>query len=702
MVIKRLKERIKSLSGNMDKDKIKQDLEEIETINIELDHRVTKLIAENEHWKQTNKDMMCLSSRKVLVITTPQDDIKELKGNRYLANNASYTSSSEELAVLRDLVDHIKRTTTQIQPLESACVKTQSTSASESQPSGNFKKDNDSAKQSSTQMKKVGSPPVGKVKSSLNNIDHVVVIGCMLLIIMICVFFIISICVVVSKSKSSKNKQEKSLGKQQKEVYTDLLVLLETTGRTFTIVGNAFPLTRITTTTEAPLRKPIVLDNKTSKPAITLVYSRKPGNSKTNVPVSKSKVLQSISATKREPVNLMDHIVFALSSPKLLVNKFLGTVKFKNDHVAKILGYGDYQIRNVTISRVYYVEGLGHNFVFVGQFFDSNLEWCVRRSVNGKGSTSSSCRCITHDSHGYSLRLASPQQNGVVERRNRTLIEAARTMLIYAKASLFLWAKAVATACYTQNRSIIRLRRGKTPYELLHDKLLDLSFFHVFEAFRIYKSNRTENPLKIIHVDFDELNAMDSEHRSSGPALYEMTPATISSGLVPNPPPLTPFVPPSRTNWDMLFQSLFDELLNPPPSVDPSALEVVAPIDEVWSSTANGCERRRVLNETFLKFSGSHCSTQRRQDADHAGCQDTRRSTSGSISKHIDIRFHFIKEHVENGVIELCFVNTEYRLADIFTKAIAEIRLNFRDQLRLGMRSFTPETLTQLADEVDE
>ncbi|GJV15405.1 hypothetical protein Tco_1360728, partial [Tanacetum coccineum] len=56
-VIKKLKERIKSLSGNMDKDKIKQDLEEIETINIELDHKVTKLIAENEHLKQTYKKL---------------------------------------------------------------------------------------------------------------------------------------------------------------------------------------------------------------------------------------------------------------------------------------------------------------------------------------------------------------------------------------------------------------------------------------------------------------------------------------------------------------------------------------------------------------------------------------------------------------------------------------------------------------------
>nr|GEV62720.1 retrovirus-related Pol polyprotein from transposon TNT 1-94 [Tanacetum cinerariifolium] len=71
----------------------------------------------------------------------------------------------------------------------------------------------------------------------------------------------------------------------------------------------------------------------------------------------------------------------------------------------------------------------------------------------------------------------SPQQNGVVERRNHTLIEVARTMLIYAQAPLFLWAEAVATTCFTKNRSIIRLRHGKTPYELLHSKLHDLSFF---------------------------------------------------------------------------------------------------------------------------------------------------------------------------------------------------------------------------------
>ncbi|GKE97953.1 retrovirus-related pol polyprotein from transposon TNT 1-94, partial [Tanacetum coccineum] len=179
-----------------------------------------------------------------------------------------------------------------------------------------------------------------------------------------------------------------------------------------------------------------------------------------------------------------------------------------------------------------------------------------------------------------------PQQNGVVERQNHTLIEATRTMLIYAKALLFLWAKAVATACYTQNRSIVRLHHGKTPYEILHDKPPDLSFLHVFgalcyptndtenlgklqpkadigifigyaptkKAFRIY-NRRTRRIIETIHVDFDELTAMSFEHSSLGPVLHEMTPATISSRLVPNPPPST--------------------------TVDYPAPEVVAPIHEV-------------------------------------------------------------------------------------------------------------------------
>ncbi|GJR94306.1 putative ribonuclease H-like domain-containing protein [Tanacetum coccineum] len=194
--------------------------------------------------------------------------------------------------------------------------------------------------------------------------------------------------------------------------------------------------------------------------------------------------------------------------------------------------------------------------------------------------------CEYYEKVGISYKTfvsRSPQQNGVVERRNRTLIEVARTMLIYAKALLFLWTEAVATAYYTQNRSIVRLCQGKTPYELLHEKPPNLSFFYVFGAL-CYPTNDSENLGKFqpkADIDFDELTAIASEHSSLGPALDEMTPKTINSGLVPTPPPLTLFVPPLRSDWDLLFQSLFDELLTPPPSVDRPSPKVISLIADV-------------------------------------------------------------------------------------------------------------------------
>nr|GFA92409.1 retrovirus-related Pol polyprotein from transposon TNT 1-94 [Tanacetum cinerariifolium] len=208
------------------------------------------------------------------------------------------------------------------------------------------------------------------------------------------------------------------------------------------------------------------------------------------------------------------------------------------------------------------------------------------------------------------------------------------------QALLFLWAEAVVTACFTQNRSIIRLRHGKTPYELLHYKLPDLSFFHVFgalcyptndsenlgklqpkadigifigyaptkKAFRIY-NRRTRRIVKTIHVDFDELTAMAFEQRSSGPALNEMTPGIISSGLVQKSSPSTSYVPPSRNDWDLLFQPMFDELLNPPTSVVNQAPEVIAPIAEV-------------IPPVHIDSTGSSSSTTIDQDAPSPNVDD--------------------------------------------------------------------------------
>ncbi|GKE86816.1 hypothetical protein Tco_1560558, partial [Tanacetum coccineum] len=182
-VIKKLKERIKVISGKKNKDKIKQELEEIETINIELNHRVTKLSAENEHLKQTYKqlhdsiktarirskeqcddlinqvnlksmeifDLNASLQEKVLVITALKNDLKKLKGkdlvdnditkhpsdpkilkidvepitpkllNKQTAHSAYIKYTQEEATVLRDLVEHVKSKYPLDQSLEYAC-----------------------------------------------------------------------------------------------------------------------------------------------------------------------------------------------------------------------------------------------------------------------------------------------------------------------------------------------------------------------------------------------------------------------------------------------------------------------------------------------------------------------------------------------------------------------------------------------------
>ncbi|GKF66288.1 retrovirus-related pol polyprotein from transposon TNT 1-94, partial [Tanacetum coccineum] len=98
------------------------------------------------------------------------------------------------------------------------------------------------------------------------------------------------------------------------------------------------------------------------------------------------------------------------------------------------------------------------------------------------------------------------------------------------------------TACYTQNRSLIRLRYNKTPYELMQDKKPDLSFFHVFMSL-YYPTNDNDDLGKLdAKADIvDELTAMGSEQFSSGPRLHSKTPATSNSGLVSNPVSQQPF-----------------------------------------------------------------------------------------------------------------------------------------------------------------
>nr|GEY11688.1 retrovirus-related Pol polyprotein from transposon TNT 1-94 [Tanacetum cinerariifolium] len=295
---------------------------------------------------------------------------------------------------------------------------------------------------------------------------------------------------------------------------------------------------------------------------------------------------------------------------KLLINfveKFLGTVKYGNDQIAPILGYGDLVQGAVTIKRVYYVEGLNHNLFFVGQFCDADLEVAFRKS-----------KCYIRDLKGNDLPhvltlhayfaaegilhqmlvARIPEQNGIVKRRNRTLVEAARTMLSAAKVPLFFWAEATATSCFTQNRSLVIPRHDKTPYHIINDRKPSVKFFYIFGSLcyivrdgenldkmkekgdacifvgyftqsRAYKvfNKRTRVIVETIHVNFDEMPQMASDHISSDPAPECQRMALEHDSLSPGPQSQQNVTQADKTittsnELDLLFSLMFDELLN--------------------------------------------------------------------------------------------------------------------------------------------
>nr|GFA16808.1 retrovirus-related Pol polyprotein from transposon TNT 1-94 [Tanacetum cinerariifolium] len=284
------------------------------------------------------------------------------------------------------------------------------------------------------------------------------------------------------------------------------------------------------------------------------------------------------------------------------------------------------------ITRVYFVEGLGDNLFSIRKLCDSDLEVAFRRNAcfvrNLEGvdllkeivqqtfiqsilmkwplhRQSASWLMLLLRSHGYGINspviiirtdngtefknqmlkeyfdtigishqmssVRTPKQNGVVEQRNMTLVEAARTMLIFSRAPLFLWAEAIATACFTQNRSIIHRRFNKTPYELINGRKPDISFLHVFGALCYPKNdcedigklgakgdigffigysadscaykihNRmTKKIMETMNVSFDELSAMAFEQRSSKPGL--------------------------QSELDLLFEAMYDDYIVGQPS----------------------------------------------------------------------------------------------------------------------------------------
>ncbi|GKA04993.1 retrovirus-related pol polyprotein from transposon TNT 1-94 [Tanacetum coccineum] len=579
-----------------------------------------------------------------LVAVTPMNKVKKVTFSEPL------TSSSN----IHKHVESFKTSDSNIPVLSSTGLKC-STSTCRSQPTGNKKNNKISQKPSSNRKNKVEAQlrkvnKKNRVKEPICdvNVKHTMLNENSQLICVKCkqcmfdvdhdVYFLDFVNDVNMRAKSKskiKKSQQHNTWKPMGKVFTEVGHKWKPTRRLFTIVGNLCPLTRITPTKVVHLKETTSNSGKTQKPEIK-VYNRRPKQVKSVGSSKKAKIVESKIANNSKPTHLLGSNATDVPSSSSLVNDrlsgfFSGTVQFGNDQVAKIIGFGDYQLGNVIISRVYYVEGLGHNLdtdlytISLDDMLKTSLicllskasktnSWLWHRRLShlnfacalGKSKKSSHqpkaedtnqeklyllhmdlcgpmrdeapdaiIKCIKNIqvhlnatvrnvrtdngtefvnqtlrdfyenvsiSHQTSV-ARTPQQNDVVERRNRTLVEAARTMLIFLKAPLFLWAEVINTACYTQNHSLICLRYNKTQYEQMHDKKPDLSFLRVFgllfyptndsedlgklnakadigilvgyapakKAFRIYNSVETRKIMETIHVTFDELTAMASE-----------------------------------------------------------------------------------------------------------------------------------------------------------------------------------------------
>nr|GEX33863.1 retrovirus-related Pol polyprotein from transposon TNT 1-94 [Tanacetum cinerariifolium] len=522
------------------------------------------------------------------------------------------------------------------------------------------------------------------------------------------------------------------------------------------------------------------------------------------------------------------------------VSKFLGTVKFRNDHVAKIMGYGDYQIGNVTISRVYYVEGLGHDLFSVGKFCDSILKVAFRQhtcfirnledddlltgsrgnnlyTLSIRDMMASSLICLLSKAsktkswlwhrrpshlkfgainhlarHGLvrglpklkfkndhlcsacamgkskkkpykpkseatnqeklyllhmdlcgPMRVASvnekkyilviiddysrfkwvkclrskeedpnyiikflkmiqvgishetsvarsPHQNGVVKRCNRTLIEAARTMLIYTKASLFLWAEAVATACYTQNRSIIRLHHGKTPYELLHDKLPGLSFLYVFGAL-CYLTNNSKNlgSPSLTTVDPDAPSAKNVSEASS---YLDVIPIIVHTAA-PNSEHVTKWT--KDHPLDNIIVARLDAIRNF--LAFAAHMYMIVYQMDVKTAFLNGIMREEVYVSQPDGFVDKDNPNHVMESSDPMDTPMVEKSKldEDPQRKAVD------PTHYRGMVGTLMYLTTNRPNLTFVVCMCARERIEFLIN-KLGMRSFTPETLKQLADETEE
>nr|GEW41418.1 hypothetical protein [Tanacetum cinerariifolium] len=286
-----------------------------------------------------------------------------------------------------------------------------------------------------------------------------------------------------------------------------------------------------------------------------------------------------------------------------------------------IMGYGDLQMGNILILRVYYVKGLSHNLFFVGQFCDSDFEVAFRKHTCFVRNLEDVKFLRTKDKALEIiikiLKQAQVSLNSTVRylRIDNGIKFLNQTLQNYTEE-----AEVVATACYTQNHSLVHTRYNKTPYELLKDRKTELKYLHVFgalcyqtkdfqdlgklqpkadigifigyspskKAYRIY-NKRTRQIMETMNLQFDELTQMVSEQHGSRPELQGLTSGHISLGLVLNQAASTSTKPLTKNDWDSLFQPMFDEYFKSPSTISTPILVValLLPDTATTSSSSN-------------------------------------------------------------------------------------------------------------------
>ncbi|GJZ35332.1 retrovirus-related pol polyprotein from transposon TNT 1-94 [Tanacetum coccineum] len=297
------------------------------------------------------------------------------------------------------------------------------------------------------------------------------------------------------------------------------------------------------------------------------------------------------------------------------VKKFIRTVRFRNDHFGAIMGYGDYVIGDSVISRVYYVEGLRHNLFSVGQFCDSDLEV---RSANirvmlkfEKDHLCSSCQLGKSQKYSHKPKLENTNLE-VLNTLHMELCGPMRVQTINGKKYIFVivddysrftWVKFLRCKDETLEFVIkflkqIQVGLNKTVRYIQIDngtEFVNQVLTEYYESVSIFYQKSVPRSARQNDVVERRNRTLVEAARTMlifskalmflwaevlGPEPILLTPRQISSGLVPDPVPAAPYVPPTNKDLEILFQPMFDKYLEPPNVERPvsPALAVQVPV----------------------------------------------------------------------------------------------------------------------------